>query len=88
MIVVWVESANFAAGIFRSDSYVEILPLLFYLCFSPVSRFWETDRHLHDFDKLDVSLAVESAACADLYRSMQLEGSELESFPPGSNGLS
>lgn len=42
MIVVWVESANFAAGIFRSDSYVEILPLFLFMFF-PVSCFWETD---------------------------------------------
>lgn len=72
MIVVWVESANFAAGIFRSDSYVEILPLfLFMFSLFPVLGNRPATCMT---DKPDVSLAAESAACADLYRSMQLEG--------------
>lgn len=48
MIVVWVESANFAAGIFRSDSYVEILPLFFIYVFSLFPVFGKQTCYLHD----------------------------------------
>ena len=42
MIVVWVESANFAAGIFQ------ILPLLFIYVFSLFPVFGKQTCYLHD----------------------------------------
>ena len=44
MIVVWVESANFAAGIFQ----VEILPLFFIYVFSLFPVFGKQTCYLHD----------------------------------------
>ena len=63
----------FAAVFFRSDSYVEILPLFFIYVFSLFPVLGNRPATCMT-DKPDVSLAAESAACADLYRSMQLEG--------------
>ena len=47
MIVVWVESANFAAGIFQVG-YVEILPLFFIYVFSLFPVFGKQTCYLHD----------------------------------------
>ena len=49
MIVVWVESANFVAGIFSGRIViVEILPLLFIYVFSLFPVFGKQTCYLHD----------------------------------------
>ena len=74
MIGVWAESANFAADIFSGRIFMLRVCLSFLFLFFPCFLFLGSKPATGVPDKPDVAPAVESAACAELYRSMQLEG--------------
>ncbi len=74
MIGVWAKSINFAADIFSGQMFMLRFCLSFLLLFFPCFLFLGSKPSADVPDKPDVTLAVESAAYAGLYRSMQLEG--------------
>ena len=69
-----MESANFAADIFSGRIFMLRVCLSFLFLFFPCFLFLGSKPATGVPDKPDVASAVESAACAELYRSMQLEG--------------
>lgn len=74
MIGVWAKSINFATDIFSGQMFMLRFCLSFLLLFFPCFLFLGSKPSADVPDKSDVTLAVESAAYAGLYHSMQLEG--------------
>lgn len=70
---MWMKIANFAAGIFQVGYLCCDFACPFYSCF-PCFLFFGNRYSADVPDRKDVALAVEAAACAQLYRTMQLEG--------------